>query len=479
MFNPTTPLGRRLVVLILLCNAVLSALAAGYQLYGSYQRDTRGVVRTIASVTDSARGGLEQALWEYNFGLIEALIGGIHNREEVSFVRLESTSSADTWERGEVVEASSTSHEVALFHTSAGRAPEQIGLLTVGFDFDVVEQRVWSQFVNLMLSNFVKTLLASVVMLFLFDRLVSRHLSTIATYVSEAQWLSGGSTLALHRSRGGAPDDLDQIVEAINTASMKSLGSYDALVNEVARREEVELELRQTAENLRLTNREQAEFTYALSHDLKSPNNTVVMLLNEIALSANGKLSDDESSLLAMASATSKRMCGLVDGILSYSGMLNDDDVRAAVDLNGVVARVLEDLRADILGAGAQIQSGRLPVVRGDEAQLRLLMQNLIANAIKYRHPDRAPIVSVHAVVDPGDDKATVYVVDNGIGIDEKHRDSIFELFQRLHSQSEIGGLGIGLALCRRVVDNHGGEINFVGNETGGCTFSLTLPVNP
>jgi signal transduction histidine kinase len=140
---------------------------------------------------------------------------------------------------------------------------------------------------------------------------------------------------------------------------------------------------------------------------------------------------------------------------------------------------VLDDLAAPIAASGARIDARGLPTIDADPVQMRQLLQNLVSNALKYRHPQRVPQVRVEAAaVDaPGGPRIALRVVDNGIGFDDAHRERIFAPFQRLHARTEYEGTGIGLAIVRRIAERHGGTVEARGRPGEGATFTVVLPV--
>lgn len=235
-------------------------------------------------------------------------------------------------------------------------------------------------------------------------------------------------------------------------------------------------ELAVSNEKLADANREQAEFTYAISHDLKSPANTISMLLRTLREMAGGDLDADSIEVLDDLQATTARMRQLVDDVLAYAGSVGDGMSVQPVDLQGIVQDIQKDLSEDISQAGARLRFENLPTVTGNAMQLRLLMQNLISNAIKFRDPARRPRVELAEVAtsDPG--FLAIQVRDNGIGIDTEFFDQIFRLFSRLHTHSAYPGSGIGLTVCRRIVSNHGGRVLVSSQKEKGSTFTVLLP---
>ena len=144
------------------------------------------------------------------------------------------------------------------------------------------------------------------------------------------------------------------------------------------------------------------------------------------------------------------------------------------VSLETVLEEVLADLHSQLQEAGTTVQRNLLPTVFGHAEQLRSLFQNLLTNAVKYRHPDRHPNVQINAA--KSHDQWEIRVEDNGIGIAEPHKERIFDVFQRLHTSKEYEGMGIGLALCKKIVERHGGHIWVESKPEQGATFVFTLP---
>ena len=468
-------LGRKFVVHVIVLNALLSIFASSIQLYASYQRDRTQVLGTMAIIDNSFSSGFEEALWEYNFPLVEALLDGVISKPDVRYLSL-STNQGRTWTLGE--KQADRAFEEALEFTYTNNLGEivSLGQLDVQLTFAHIRSRAWSQLWTLLLSNFAKTICASALLLLLFDRDIGRHLATIAARVSHPSWLETAQGIDLGRNPKDGGDDLDHIVAEINGAKRRSTEALEALKKEVRTRRQVETDLRHRTEALENANREQAQFTYAISHDLKSPANTITMLLQELELVQAGSLSAEGQEILGDARMTVQRMTQLVEDILGYARTIEEGMQIDTVDLNAVVHEILEDLRGDISNAGAEIVANALPVIEGNRAQLRMLMQNLIANAVKFRAPDRPPRVELACHPATGPRWVKITVTDNGIGIAPQYHDKVFELFQRLHSYGEYDGSGMGLTLCKRVVTNHSGHIRIASRAGHGTTIEINLP---
>jgi light-regulated signal transduction histidine kinase (bacteriophytochrome) len=181
------------------------------------------------------------------------------------------------------------------------------------------------------------------------------------------------------------------------------------------------------------------------------------------------------------------RMRRLIDDLLTFSRVTTQKRPFARLDLERVAREVVSDLEVRIAQAGGTVAIGKLPAVEADLTQMRQLFQNLIANAVKFHRPGVPPVVEVAGELvtqppaDPDADEPVplcrLSVRDNGIGFDEKYRERIFDVFQRLHGRDEYEGTGVGLAVCRKIAERHGGTITAHGRPGEGATFVVTLPV--
>ncbi|HJW26989.1 MAG TPA: PAS domain S-box protein [Rhodocyclaceae bacterium] len=236
----------------------------------------------------------------------------------------------------------------------------------------------------------------------------------------------------------------------------------------------LEQDLLRRTHQLEESNRELEQFAYVASHDLQEPLRKVSSFAQLFAKKYSDRLDETGHAYINFMVDGASRMQILVDDLLHYSRLTRGDRSHRKVDMDGVLAGVLADLQLMIREADASIQTGPMPVIVGDAGQLRALVQNLINNAVKYRAPERTPEVHIGASVQGGE--ATFWVRDNGIGIDPRYFDKIFVIFQRLHARSEYPGTGIGLAICKKIVDNHGGRIWVESSPGQGATFFFTMP---
>ncbi|MFC4440309.1 ATP-binding protein [Halostagnicola sp. GCM10023398] len=264
------------------------------------------------------------------------------------------------------------------------------------------------------------------------------------------------------------------ILTGFGTAAGFGVGRYDAQAKSRAR--EIELQnqkLQQIQDELEESNKRLEHFAYAASHDLQEPLRMISSYLQLIENRYANELDEDGEEFLEYAIDGSKRMKEMIDGLLEYSRVNTQGKPLEPVDLNDIVTDARKNLEIQIRESNADIECDELPRVNGDASQLRQLFQNLFSNAIEYSG-DQPPRVDVFA--ERTGEKWKLSVRDDGIGIDPKDQDHIFDVFERLHSHEEHAGTGIGLALCKRITERHDGEI-WVDSEPGeGATFSFTLP---
>jgi PAS domain S-box-containing protein len=215
------------------------------------------------------------------------------------------------------------------------------------------------------------------------------------------------------------------------------------------------------------------QFSYVSNHDLQEPLRTLIQFSQLIKENYSGMLDEDGNKYIDFITKAAFRMKELVKDLLEYS-LLGKESKLNTIDCNRIVESVLIDLDGSITQSNARIVVQELPTINGYETELRLLFQNLIANAIKYQKTGNIPEIKI--VSDCLNNGWLFKISDNGIGIDEKYRDKIFILFQRLHNRNEYEGTGIGLAHCKKIVELHGGRIWVESTPGKGSTFIFTIP---
>ncbi|MBI2240192.1 MAG: cache domain-containing protein [Magnetospirillum gryphiswaldense] len=241
----------------------------------------------------------------------------------------------------------------------------------------------------------------------------------------------------------------------------------------IERRAQVENELLARTAQLEQTNADLERFAYVASHDLQEPLRTIGLFMQLLKRRLGDNLDDEAQEYIDYAIGGADRMRTNIQGLLAYSRSTQHNDDRVATDMEALVGRVVADLSGAIVATGAQVDVDPLPVLRVNPDQMAALFQNLIGNALRYRHPERSP----HVVVGASQGANGVWeivVADNGIGVPEDYRTAIFEPFLRFQPPGVEGGSGIGLAICRKVVQDHGGRI-WVESDDTGSRFHFTI----
>jgi PAS domain S-box-containing protein len=260
--------------------------------------------------------------------------------------------------------------------------------------------------------------------------------------------------------------------------------------SDITERKQTQLQLEQYVEELKRTNANLEEFSFAASHDLKEPIRKVATFTSQLSTLLESRLDEREIKIMERVQKATARMTQLVDDLLEYSHLTFDSEKFIEVDLNEIVARVNEDLDLIIHEKAAQITVEKLPILLAHPRQLAQLFQNLISNALKYNKPKVAPQISITYTMVAANNMAPrishllthqqyhkISVRDNGIGFEQQYEDVIFQVFQRLHGKSEYHGTGVGLAIVKKVVQNHKGFIAVESTPGIGSIFNIFLPV--
>jgi PAS domain S-box-containing protein len=243
---------------------------------------------------------------------------------------------------------------------------------------------------------------------------------------------------------------------------------------EVIERKRAEASLARTVEELTRSNADLKQFAYAASHDLQEPLRTIAIYGEWLRKEYSGKLDANGNQFVQYLSDAAQRMIAMIRDLLEYTQTANDSEGKSVSDANVVLANSLSDLQTLIQENQASIAYGPMPQVAILNIHLRQVFQNLVANAIKYRGVD-PPSIRISATTCGR--FALFSVADNGIGIAPEHQDKIFGIFQRLHSRDKYAGTGIGLAICKRIVERCGGRIWVESEPDKGTTFFFTLPL--
>ena len=221
------------------------------------------------------------------------------------------------------------------------------------------------------------------------------------------------------------------------------------------------------------SNADLEQFAYVASHDLQEPLRMVSSYVQLLERRYKGQLDAQADRYIEYAVEGARRMQALIGGLLDYSRAGQGELPQSAFALDGALDLALSNLRNAFDESGAVLERGPLPRLMGDRAQVSQVLQNLIANSLKFRRAD-AP-VRLRIWAETEDDRAVISLADNGVGIEPEYYERIFMIFQRLHTQAEYPGTGIGLSICKKVIERHGGRMWIEPTQGGGATFRFTL----
>ncbi len=318
----------------------------------------------------------------------------------------------------------------------------------------------------------IVTLLALVAAWFIGDWLVLKPVHKLAD--------------ATHRLREGdlssrvadyyGSDELSHLAKNFNQMAGALEKQNTRLREEIAARQQAEAALHDYSIQLERSNRELQDFAYIASHDLQEPLRKIQAFGERLANKYKETLGEEGCNYIERMNSSAARMQTLINDLLTYSRVTSKAQPFSPVDLNQVASDVIVDLEERIAQTNGKIEVSPLPTIEADPLQMRQLLQNLAGNALKFHKVDVPPVVHIYAAQST-DNQIEIRVSDNGIGFQEKYLDRIFQPFQRLHTRGEYEGSGMGLAICRKIVERHEGRITAQSSPDYGTTFIVVLPI--
>jgi signal transduction histidine kinase len=281
----------------------------------------------------------------------------------------------------------------------------------------------------------------------------------------------------------------ERLEQRVSERTAAISAANEALRQEVEERHRAEKTVQLVADELKRSNRELEQFAAVASHDLQEPLRKIQAFGDRLYGQIHDQLDDKGRDYLDRILASAGRMRALIDGLLEFSRVSTRVQPLVQVDLGQVAREVASDLDGRLQQSGGKVEIDELPTIAADPLQMRQLMQNLIGNALKFQRAGVPPLVRVSSriVTGPSSDGDTdaragwceLSVTDNGVGIDPAYSEQIFELFQRLHGRDQYEGTGMGLAICKKIAERHGGSISVTSTPGAGSRFVVELPIAP
>jgi two-component system sensor kinase FixL len=312
------------------------------------------------------------------------------------------------------------------------------------------------------------------------------HRSRIERYLEAGEGSMLGKRVEVTASRSNGEvfhAELAMTIGQINGAPVLTF-----FVRDISARKKAEEEQARYAAELERSNRDLEQFAYVASHDLQEPLRKIRAFGDRLEVKCKDLLDETAQECVSRMQNAAERMQELIEGLLTLSRITRRAHDFVQVDLGEIVQQVVCDLEAQIERVQGRVEVAKLPTIQADPLQIRQLLQNLIANALKFHRPDEPPHVKIdaryvlpreqrHSRKSLAEERCRITVEDNGIGFDQQYAERIFGIFQRLHPRDVYEGTGIGLAICRRIVEYHGGQISVQSTPGKGSTFEVLLPV--
>ena len=393
------------------------------------------------------------------------------------------------------------SRHVEFFHEIVDDRRRELGTVYLKSDLLELNTRL-RQYANIVAIVLLVSVAVAWLLSFRLQRIVSRPILNLA---KATRAVSEAKNYSLRAVKQGN-DELGELIDGFN-GMLAQIQARDAeleqarhhleqrvqertreLQQEITERKQAEERLKATAARLERSNRELQDFAYVASHDLQEPLRKVQAFGDRLKAACAKSLGAEGRDYLERMHAAAKRMQILIDDLLAFSRVTTKASPFEPANLDKIAREVLADLEVRLQQTGGQVDLGELPAIDADPLQMRQLFQNLIGNALKFHQEGRTPVVKVRSRIfphapgepaarRPAEEFCQIMVEDNGIGFDEKYLDRIFILFQRLHGRSAYEGTGIGLAICRKIADRHGGSITARSTPGEGSAFIVTLPL--
>lgn len=334
-----------------------------------------------------------------------------------------------------------------------------------------------------MLGSTFSVVITSIAIIYLFNSTILSRIRETLKVLGQVE--TGNLTARIDGSI--LNDELGSLQQGVNSMTAQLEETVGKLERRVTDLNQTKEALNTYAAELERSNRELENYANIAAHDLQEPLRKVQAFGDRIKSRYGETLDERGRDYLERMQSAAARMQVLIQDLLTFSRVTTQGSPFILINLNDVVQGVLTDLEMRIEAAAGRVEVGILPTIEADPVQMRQLLQNLIANALKFHREDTPPLVKIEGQILPDENNAVngqkgrlelcrLTVTDNGVGFDEKYLDRIFTVFQRLHGRKEYEGTGIGLAICRKIVERHNGKITARSKPGDGATFIIMLP---
>ncbi|TVM00602.1 MAG: hypothetical protein CV087_13465 [Candidatus Brocadia sp. WS118] len=383
-----------------------------------------------------------------------------------------------------------------LLSNKGSENQEVVGYVHIGVSLQNLYKRIKQFQISTLAFTFLFIFIGVILTLFLTKRITSpiKRLSLITKKVSDGVFEHGvhvhtnDEISDLADTFNHMIDRLRAYREMIESHNKELLNANEHLLQEITIRKQIEKALEEKTREIIRSNKDLEQFAYIVSHDLQEPLRKVLVFGDRLIMKHGKALNHEGFDYVERMKNASRRMQTLITGLLAYSRVTTHTRPFTRVDLAKLIQEVINDLEIQLERTGGRIILGDLPVVYADAVQMRQLFQNLIGNALKYHRHEVPPVVEIqahcldgmnedHALASHHNGFCEITVTDNGIGFDEKYAEYIFGIFQRLHRRDEYEGTGVGLSLCRKIVERHGGSITATSAPGKGSKFMVVLPL--
>lgn len=493
-----SPLARRLIVSLVLVSSLLALLITLAQLYADYRHDTKAIRDELQLIEQSFKDSLKGSVWTLNDAQINAQLKGILAMPHIESAYI-TVDNEIRWQQRTPQSSKNASRITHQFELVAHYKNHErhIGSVVIVANLNEVYRHLLDKAIFILLSNALKTLVVVGVVFLIFQITITQRLKALADYAQTLHLFSSASahppparplTDPQHDEIDQLGNTLQSMQERLTLAHQQQTRLNNQLRQESNQlltanrqlsswRERLESEVQQRTQALEITNHELESFTYAVSHDLRAPLRSISGFSQALLEDYGDKLDDEGRTFLHRVHNAAQRMGQLIEDLLKLSRISQSSLHCRHVNLSDLAKDVLDQLQQNDpeRTVSVHIQAGLTAWC--DPGLLRVVLDNLLGNAWKYSA--QQPQAKIEFGCREEDHETIYFVRDNGAGFDMQYADKLFTPFQRLHSEQEFSGEGIGLATVARVIHRHGGRIWAEASPGAGAIFSFSLPGEP